>query len=100
MNATRPVVGNSGTATRSPEGLTGMVMAPFGRFLSKSYLGGPNSGLLYNLIGRPVGAGIRGAVAAPGAFMGAADAAGGALAPYAQAGLPGMAGTAAPYLLQ
>jgi hypothetical protein len=89
--AFKPVVGNSGTATRS---WTDTALAIPGNFLSRAYLGGrgPISGL--------VGGTVRGAVRAPGLIGGAADAFATSAAPYVQAGLPGASGALLPYITE
>jgi len=91
-----PVVGNSGTATREALGWKDLVFGIPGRFISRSYLGGPSAGPVSGVVG-PMVRGVARLPSLAGSGLNAVSEAG---APYAAAGLPGLNGALVPYLTQ
>jgi len=86
--AFKPIVGDSGTATRLPlgSGIDDMVLGAIGNVAARAYLSRPSTALL---------SGVRGAGNAVGSIPGVQ-----AALPYLQSGLPGLGGALVPYLTQ
>jgi hypothetical protein len=85
--AFKPLVGNSGTATRSSPKLTDLALGIPANLLSRAYLSAPGGGLARAAVGSS-------STLAPPAVLGRL------VAPYVQAGLPGVGGSLVPYLTQ
>ena len=84
--AFKPVVGNSGTATRSWNPMS-MAMGIPANLLSRAYLSAPGSAVVRGVVGANT------ALAPPAAV-------GNAIAPWLQSGLPGASATLIPYLTE